>query len=166
MIVANDPGPYRGAGLPVRPDVRPGHGVLGGILTAVEWAAEAELDTALVLACDMPFVPPELVRALVDRATPRRVVVPESEGPRGLEPLCAAYGAECGHAITKALDRGERAVISFFADVEVHRLDLAVVRKIGEPEHMFFNVNRPEERARAERLAAEETGRVEGEDRP
>lgn len=154
VIVANEPGMFRPSDRDVRPDVRPGCGVLGGILTAVTWAAESGFRVALVLACDMPFVPPRLARALVVPARAGGVVVAESGGPRGFEPLCAVYGIDCREAIARALDRGDRAVISFFADVDVHRLPLAAVREIGEPRKMFFNVNRPEERTRAEKMAA------------
>lgn len=155
VIVANDPEPYAAAGREIRPDVRPGTGVLGGILTALEWAEELGRDAAVVLACDMPFVSPGLLRRLARDAGPRRVSLPESDGPRGMEPLCAVYGVECADAITRALDRGERAIISFFSDVEVRRLPLAEVRRFGDPDRLFFNVNRPDERRRAEQLAAD-----------
>lgn len=155
VIVANDPEPYAAAGREIRPDVRPGTGVLGGILTALEWADELGRDAAVVLACDMPFVPPGLLHRLARDAGPRRVSLPESDGPRGMEPLCAVYGVECADAITRALDRGERAIISFFSDVEVRRLPLAEVRRFGDPDRLFFNVNRPDERRRAEQLAAD-----------
>ena len=165
VIVANRPDLFRSSGRDVRADVRPGLGALGGILTAVTWAAEEDAQVALVLACDMPFVPPGLARALVARAGRQRVVVPESGGPRGVEPLCAAYGVECLEPIVRALDRGDRAVISFFAEVEVCRLPLADVQEAGDPERMFFNLNRPEERRRAEELAASaEPGSGEGPD--
>lgn len=153
VIVTNDPELYASAGRAMRPDVRPGTGVLGGILTAVEWARELGREAAVVLACDMPFVSPRLLSRLLADAAADRVSIPESEGPRGMEPLCAVYGVACADPIVRALDRGERAILSFFADVDVRRLPLAAVRRCGEPERMFFNVNRPEERARAERLA-------------
>lgn len=154
VIVANDPEPYRRCERTIRPDVRPGTGVLGGILTAVTWARELDRTTALVLACDMPFVPAGLLRRLVALATRDGLAIPASEGPRGVEPLCAAYGSGCVEAIEAALDRGERAIISFFDDVEVHRLPLAEVERFGPADRIFFNVNRPGERRRAERLAA------------
>ncbi|MFW6039776.1 MAG: molybdenum cofactor guanylyltransferase [Gemmatimonadota bacterium] len=153
VIVANDPEPFGAAGREIRPDVRPGTGVLGGILTALSWAEELGRDGAVVLACDMPFVPADLLRRLVRDASARRVSLPESAGPRGMEPLCAVYGVGCADAIAQALDRGERAIISFFSDVEVRRLPLAEVRRFGDPERLFFNVNRPEERRRAEQMA-------------
>jgi molybdopterin-guanine dinucleotide biosynthesis protein A len=153
VIVANEPEPYAAAGLPIRPDVRPGAGVLGGILTAVLWAAERDRDAALVLACDMPFVAPALLRRLVRDAEPGAVSIAASDGPRGMEPLCAVYGVGCAPAIEAALDRGDRAIVSFLADVDVRRLPLEEVRRHGDPETLFFNVNRPEERQRAEELA-------------
>jgi molybdopterin-guanine dinucleotide biosynthesis protein A len=158
VIVANDSAPYEIAGRPIRPDVRPGAGVLGGILTAVLWAAERERDAALVLACDMPFVAPGLLRRLVADAAPKAVSIAASDGPRGMEPLCAVYGVECAAAIEAALDRGDRAIISFFSDVDVRRLPLAEVRDYGDPEMLFFNVNRPEERQRAETMARHTSG--------
>lgn len=153
VIVANDPGPYEHTGRRIRPDKRPGTGALGGILSALDWAAEAGCDGALVLACDMPFVPPELLAEMVRRAERSGVTVAESDGPRGMEPLCAVYGVGCLSYIEQALDRGERAVVSFFADVPVHVLNLATVGEFGRPETMFFNVNRPDERKLAEELA-------------
>jgi molybdopterin-guanine dinucleotide biosynthesis protein A len=153
VIVANDPAPYASSGREIRPDVRPGAGVLGGILTAVGWAGELGREAAVVLACDMPFVSAGLLRRLVEDAGAGRISIPESAGPRGVEPLCAVYGVECAEPISRALDRGERAIISFFSDVEVRRLPLPEVRRYGDPDRLFFNVNRPEERRRAEELA-------------
>lgn len=158
-IVANDPAPYLAAGRPVRPDLRPGTGVLGGILTAVRWAGEEGCGAAVVLACDMPFVPASLLRSLAEEAGPATVSVPASPGPRGLEPLCGVYGVETAAAIEAALDRGERSVVSFFADVEVRLLAAERVRRFGAPARMFWNVNRPEDRATADRWAAASDGR-------
>jgi len=153
VIIANEPQAYERTGRLIRPDTRPGTGVLGGILSALDWALEEDLEGALVLACDMPFVPAALLAELVRRAEPEGVSIAESDGPRGLEPLCAVYGVGCLPHIAQALDRGERAVVSFFADVPVRLLDRAAVAKFGSPERMFFNLNHPDERTRAEEFA-------------
>jgi molybdopterin-guanine dinucleotide biosynthesis protein A len=153
VIIANEPEPYSRAGRPIRPDSVSGAGVLGGILTAVEWAGELGRDASLVLACDMPFVPGPLLCDLVERADRAGVSVAESGGPRGLEPLCAVYGVECAAPIRQVLDAGERAIVSFFPLVPVHRLARAGVARRGTEEEMFFNVNRPDERVLAEKLA-------------
>jgi molybdopterin-guanine dinucleotide biosynthesis protein A len=152
VIVANEPGPYRNAGIDIRPDRVPGMGVLGGILTAVCWAEEEGREAALVVGCDMPFLSPSLLLRLVEAAEESGVVVPASEGPRGFEPLCAAYGIGTGEAIRRRLDSGERAIVSFFDDVPLRILDFETVRGLGDPTRIFLNVNRPEDRDLAERL--------------
>ncbi len=158
-IVANEPDPYLHMLHPVRPDLQPGLGVLGGILTAVRWAADEGLEAAMVLGCDMPFLPSALIGRISREATREQVVLPASEGPRGFEPLCAAYGTATAAAIERALERGDRAIVSFFGDVELRILDFDEVRCFGDPARMFLNVNRPEDRERAERMAASGPGR-------
>ncbi len=184
VLVANEPEVYADTGLEQRPDARPGTGVLGGILTALLWARERGHAGALVVACDMPFVPPGLLAELAARAGagaagerpgptgalaggeasrsvgsagasgPPDIVAAESGGRRGIEPLCAYYATECLDAVERALDRGDRRVISFFEELRVARVPLDEVRRFGDPEVLFMNVNTPAERERAERIAA------------
>ncbi len=170
VIVANEPEVYRGAGLPIRPDVRPGLGVLGGILTALCWARERGRPGALVVACDMPFVPAGLLRELARRAqlpdddaaagppALPDIMAPESGGRRGVEPLCSYYGVTCIEAVERALDLEDRRVVAFWEDVRVERIPLELVRTFGDPEILFMNVNTPDERERAERIATREAG--------
>ena len=135
-------------------DARPGFGSLGGIYTAVT----AEPGPVLCVAWDMPFVPEGLLRALVEGAGAGAgagtydVFLPESSGPRGLEPLCAVYGPACGPAIARRLDSGDLKAISFHPDVRVGILSLAQVRAFGDPAELFFNVNTPDDLERAEVL--------------
>jgi molybdopterin-guanine dinucleotide biosynthesis protein A len=132
------------------PDARPGLGNLGGIYTAVT----AEPGPVLCVAWDMPFVPEALLRALVEGAAAGTydAFLPESSGPRGLEPLCAVYGPACGPAIARRLDSGDLKAISFHPDVRVGILSLAQVRGFGDPAELFFNVNTPDDLERAEAL--------------
>lgn len=155
VLVANDRPTYEVLGLPMRPDARPGLGSLGGIYTAVLWAADEGYAGALVAACDMPFLSSGLLRALIRDAGPDEAVVPESRSKRGMEPLCAYYGVGCREAIERALERGERAIISFFPEVRVRRVPAEVVTRFGDPERLFWNVNTSEDRERAERWARE-----------
>ena len=132
------------------PDTRPGYGSLGGIYTAVA----AGPDPVLCVAWDMPFVPEGLLRALIDGASAGHydAFLPESSGRRGLEPLCAVYGPACGPAIAQRLAQGDLRAISFHADVRVGILSLAEVKSFGDPDELFFNVNTPDDLARAEAL--------------
>ena len=153
VIVANEPEIYQPLGLEVRSDLRPGLGALGGIHTAVAWAQEGGCRGALVAACDMPFLSPDLLRRLVEGSHANEVVAPASDSRRGLEPLCAYYGIACRSAIEAALERGDRHVTSFFPHVEVRTLPADVVARYGDPNLLFLNVNSPEDRERAEAAA-------------
>jgi molybdopterin-guanine dinucleotide biosynthesis protein A len=163
VLLGGDDDRYVAVGLETRPDVVPGVGALGGVQTAVAWARDEGLVGALVLACDMPFVPSGLLAELADGLHHGSVVVPASHGPRGFEPLCAAYGTGCMEAIDAAVGRGDRAVISFFSEVDVKVLAPAAVSRHGDPDTIFFNVNRPEDRALAESLLEELARDEEGE---
>lgn len=160
VLVANDPALAAEVDLPSRSDAFPEAGALGGIWTALLWAEELELDGILAVACDMPLLSPALLHGLLQLATTPAAnartpdaVVPESGGPRGIEPLCAWYSTRCLPAIHAALERGDHRMIAFHSDVTIARMPLAAVREYGEPERLFLNVNTPAEREHAERLA-------------
>lgn len=153
LLIANAPeaATWRGD-LQTIPDTRPGFGTLGGIYTAV--TAGSGGGPVLCVAWDMPFVPQALLRALLERrnAGSYDAVLPESSGKRGLEPLCAVYGPACAAPIARRLDAGDLKAISFHPDVSVGILSLAEVRGFGDPDELFFNVNTPDDLARAEAL--------------
>ncbi|MBX6363724.1 MAG: molybdenum cofactor guanylyltransferase [Gemmatimonadetes bacterium] len=158
VLIANEPAIYAGVGLPMRADLRPGAGVLGGILTALHWARELGRPGVVAVACDMPFLSPPLLRLLVEEAAcapMADVVAPASGNRRGVEPLCAFYGTGCIGPIEAELARGERHIVGFFDDVVVRTIPADAVRAFGDPEMLFLNVNTPEERERAERMAKE-----------
>ncbi len=149
LLVANAPdAPRWRPDLRTIPDARPGFGSLGGIYTAVAAAPEP----VLCVAWDMPFVTEALLRALVDGAPGYDAFLPESDNRRGVEPLCGVYGPACRAAIEGQLagGGGDLRVIGFHAQVKVGTLPLDRVRTFGDPAELFFNVNRPEELARAE----------------
>jgi molybdopterin-guanine dinucleotide biosynthesis protein A len=153
VLVANDEEVFETLGLEIRPDLTPGLGALGGIQTAVAWAGEEGYRGAVVVACDMPFLSPELLARLAENAGDDEVIAPASESRRGLEPLCAFYGIRCREAIDDALARGDRHVISFFPDVRVRTIPLDVVAEFGDPDLLFLNVNTPRDRELAEAVA-------------
>lgn len=156
IVIANDAPLAAEIGRPWRADVRPGIGALGGIHSALHWAAEEGRPGVLALACDMPFVPDALLRALLDAGlNGPDVVVPESGGRRGIEPLCAYYGARCIQAIERAIDAGDRRMIGFHHDVRVSILPRGDIVRFGDPDVIFLNVNTPDQRTRAEQIAAE-----------
>jgi len=147
VLVANDVAASTWLpGVRVVSDVRPGAGSLGGIHAAIVRTGTP----VLVAAWDMPFVPPALLIAL--RTLGEQgfdAAVPESNSPRGLEPLCAYYTPACVGAIEHHLDLGDRRVIAFYGDVHLARLDAAAVAGFGDPARLFLNVNAPDDLIRA-----------------
>jgi molybdopterin-guanine dinucleotide biosynthesis protein MobB len=144
VVSANDPGLFAELGLPMRLDDVPGLGALGGIHTALRWAAETGCSGALVVACDMPWVSTPLLRMIVQRAasTEADAVVPESGGRRGMEPLCAWYSIRCLPRIERMMAEGERRVHRLLiGGVDAEVIPLAEVRRIGDPDLLFLNVN-------------------------
>jgi molybdopterin-guanine dinucleotide biosynthesis protein A len=96
LLIANVPeGPTWRPELRTVRDVIPSLGALGGIYTAV---CEAPAPV-VVVAWDMPFVTAGLLRELASGVDAADACLPESDGPRGVEPLCAAYGPAVRPAI-------------------------------------------------------------------
>ncbi len=154
VAIANDASLARAIGLPFRGDVFAGAGALGGIHASLLWASERGEHGVLAVACDMPFLPAVLLGAVLGRANDAiDVVVPESTGRRGVEPLAAYYSVTCIPAMEAALERGDHRMIAFHEDVRVARLPLDVVRGFGDPAVLFMNLNTPGDRALAQRIA-------------
>ena len=157
VLIANDADLSGAVALPARTDVVSGLGALGGIHSALLWARETGRPGILAVACDMPFLQPALLARILERASGEDapdVVAPASEGPRGLEPLCAYYSTTCIDAIERAVARDDRRVIGFHGDVRVALVPLAEVTTFGRAELLFLNVNTPQERDTADRLAS------------
>jgi molybdopterin-guanine dinucleotide biosynthesis protein A len=88
-------------GLPVFPDEQPGSGPASGIYTAL---TITKTDWSLVVACDMPAVTADLLRALLLRAETAKRDCVAAVGPYGQpEPLCAVYHRRCLPALTRAI---------------------------------------------------------------
>jgi molybdopterin-guanine dinucleotide biosynthesis protein A len=180
VVSANEPALFASLGLPIYTDARTGLGPLAGIHTTLLRAREAGRPGILAVACDMPFPSVALLDVLARTAFGGRgpegdgaveaaertpgsgrpdVVVPESRGRRGVEPLFAAYGTGCIEVIEAALAAGDRRVIGFHDRATVHAIPLAEVESVCDPAVAFLNVNTREDRDRAESLAAEHEAR-------
>jgi molybdopterin-guanine dinucleotide biosynthesis protein A len=158
VCIANDATIAAAIGLPSRADVIAGVGALGGLHAALVWARERGCRGVLAAGCDMPFLSAPLFRALLARSADADVVLPASEGRRGIEPLCAWYGTPCVDAIEAAVRAGDARMIGFHDAVRVIRLPLTDVNAFGDPGRLFMNLNTPADRDEAERLLARHGG--------
>jgi molybdopterin-guanine dinucleotide biosynthesis protein A len=149
LIVTNTPEAYAFLGLPMVADVYPDHGSLGGIYSGLKAATG---DAAFTVACDMPFLQPDVVRLVVERAGLGDVVIPRM-GDR-LETLHAAYAKSCLPHIEERLAAGRLKIVGFFDRVRVVEIPEAEVARYRDPAIVFMNVNTPDELERAREIAA------------
>jgi molybdenum cofactor guanylyltransferase len=149
LVVTNTPELYAFLGLPMVADVYPDHGSLGGIYSGLRAAGEI----AFTVACDMPFLHPEVVRLVVERAGEGDVVIPRVG--EQLETMHAAYSQTCLPPIEARLRAGRLKIVGFFDDVRVVEIGAAEVARFRDPAIAFMNVNTPDELERARSLVAE-----------
>jgi molybdopterin-guanine dinucleotide biosynthesis protein A len=151
FITSNERDAYKFLHVPVYQDIYPGKGALGGIISAMSFA---KMKILVILACDLPFVNPELLKAQAEMLLRLDcdVVIPRSPG--GLEPLHSVFRVDrCLSAALEALLHNEKRVISWFNNVRVSIMETTEIRKIDPDFRSFLNVNTPTEFKSAERLA-------------
>ncbi len=140
IIVASDVSPYAGFGVPVVTDRFPGVGVLGGLHAGLQ---AASCDLMLAVGCDMPFLNPDLLRALVAWAEGYDVVALR-QGEQ-VETLHAVYRRTCLGPMEEAIRAGQRRIISFFPHVRVRYISPEEILPLDPELRSFRNINTPEE---------------------
>jgi molybdopterin-guanine dinucleotide biosynthesis protein A len=140
LIVTNTPELYASLGLPMVPDAFPDGGSLGGIYSGL---LAASGDAAFTVACDMPFLMPEVARLVTARAGEADVVVPRVGGQ--WETLHACYGKACLEPIETRLRAGRLKIIGFYDEVRVLSISASEVARYRSPDVVFMNVNTPDE---------------------
>ena len=140
FIVTNGPNDYAHLGLRMAGDILPDKGSLGGIYTAIH---ESPADYTLVIACDMPFVNPDVLLLMLVSYGGHDVVVPRVDGyPQGLHAL---YRKTCLPHIREKLDANRLKVIGFYESVNVRYLDEDDYQSIDPHGTSFTNLNTPDE---------------------
>ena len=150
LIVTNTPERYAFLHLPMVADRYPDGGALGGIFTGL---AAARGDGAFTVACDMPFLHPEVVRLVLARAGEADVVIPRVDGQ--YETMHALYAKACLAPMEARLRAGHLKIVGFFTHIRVLEIAGDAVARHRAPEIAFMNVNTPDELATARALAAE-----------
>ena len=152
LVTTNNLDAYRFLNLPLVPDPIPGRGALGGLYTAL-FAAHSPL--VGVVACDMPFANPDLLRAASDlliQDPDLGAVIPRMEHG---EPFHSVYRRErCLPYVEAALKNDRWRVDAWFPQVQIHFLSPAEVAVYDPNELAFQNVNTPQEWEQAEALAS------------
>ena len=154
-----------GTGLPVLADSIDGFaGPLAGVLAGLDWAADQGADSIVTVAGDTPFFPCDLVpqlllaaeglpHPLALAATPRDGLANgealKSGGRMNRHPTFGLWPVTLRDDLRTALEAGLRKVVAW---TDGHGAGEAVFS--AEPFDPFFNVNTPEDLARAEAIAS------------
>lgn len=138
-------------GLPVLADSMEGYaGPLAGVLAGLDWAAEQGAETIVTAAADTPFFPADLVPRLLLAAEGMDhplvlAATPDSRRGQARHPTFGLWPVALRDDLRAALQDGLRKVVLW---TERHGGREAVFP--ATPYDPFFNVNTPDDLARAE----------------
>ncbi len=106
---------------------------------------------AFFSACDTPFLKQEVVEVVLEEIEPADdVIVPRTS--QGLEPLCAAYSRRCLKPAEDHIRAGKLKIQLALKRSRFKYVPEARLREKDPGLISFFNVNTPEDLARAEEL--------------
>ncbi len=148
IVVANMP--LKFLHLPVRivTDIIPYQGPLGGIFTGLFYTTEFP---AVVLACDLPFVSASFLNFLFSQWEDKLdALIPQT--PDGHQPLCALYGKDSLPVFESQLKRGDLRLYQALRKVRKRYLSPELVSSADPSGLNFFNLNTPQDLARAQKL--------------
>jgi molybdenum cofactor guanylyltransferase len=150
-------GKYENPPAPLAADRWPGHGPLGGILTALQDAATPQQSSppspfVLIVGCDMPFLTADWLNFLCLRAHHSKAQVVVAESENGMEPLCACWRVDSVPAMQSAFDSGVRKVTEAMKRLPMELLDVSVWKRFDTNGRLFWNMNTPADFAEARRI--------------
>jgi len=152
IVTTNRPSDYAFLDLRLIPDLKPGRGALGGLYTAI---ASAVHPIVAVVACDMPFASAKIIEAASRLLVEEEADVVIPKGDEGYEPLHAVYRRDtCLPAIESAIEADQWKVVAWFPQVKVRVLTPDEIKSFDSDGLAFWNLNTPEEFAKAESLAS------------
>jgi molybdopterin-guanine dinucleotide biosynthesis protein A len=165
LVGARDQG--NSAGLQNVPDTRERWGALGGIQAAL---ATCQSEWAVIVACDLPLVTPELFARLWQFARQSDgetfdAIVPIQPDDRP-QPLCAIYRRKsCSAATKRLISEGEHKPRALLIKVRTRWVNFGELSDLPGAESFFLNVNTPNDYERAKEILAQSKRRQDGTER-
>jgi molybdopterin-guanine dinucleotide biosynthesis protein A len=156
-----DPARFATFGLPVVADVVGDFaGPLAGVLTGLEWAADRDPESdspgawLASFATDAPFLPADLVARLLAAVVAGGADLACAASQGRDHPVFGLWPLRLRHDLRRAMvAEGLRKVDLWTARFKLVSVDFPLVETPAGPLDPFFNANRPEDLAEAERLA-------------
>ncbi len=147
IIVTNQKEFYSKLNVQVEDDLIKESGPLGGIFTGLCYSTSK---FNFVVACDMPFIQPALIRLLLDESGLPDVVIPEVDGK--VEPLFAVYSKNCLPAMFEQLQKGNLKIRRVLDNFRVKKIRSEEIDRL-DPQHLsFVNINTEEDLKKVESL--------------
>jgi molybdopterin-guanine dinucleotide biosynthesis protein A len=133
---------------PVYEDIFSGCGPLGGIHAAL---SNSQTQFNLIIAVDTPFLVPEFLSYLAERAIASAAVVTTPEIDDYTQPLCTVYSLDFLAIAEHALRLKNYKIVPLFPAGRTLVIKQAELRRFAFAADMFENLNTPEDLARARR---------------
>jgi len=148
------PEKYTEFGAQLVADSWPGQGPLGGIITALEDAAQSASrpEWNLIVSCDMPFLTRDWLQFLANRAAKSKAQVVFPQSASGPEPLCACWQTSAAAELRSGFERGVRKVTEGIALLRAEVLDEAGWKRFDSAGRLFWNMNTTADYAEARRI--------------
>jgi molybdenum cofactor guanylyltransferase len=157
LSVKGDPARFSAYGLPTVNDLI-GEGPLAGLLAGMRWSEENLPEARFIasVAADTPFFPSDLVERLSEGCGRDENTVALAASTAGTHPVFGLWPVALADGLERFLNSGEHPKVLAFAD-RFMRLNVPfddLVLPTGEAVDPFFNINTPEEAARAGAIVA------------
>lgn len=154
LNAGGDGGRFRAYGLPVVADTIPDFaGPLAGVLTGLEWAADNAAPWVASFATDAPFLPEDLVARLAGAVEAAGADMACATSGGRAHPVFGIWPVGLKDELRRAMEQEDMRKI----DRWTARYHLVQVDFPCRPFDPFFNVNSPEDLARAEGIVSPET---------
>ena len=141
-------------GLPVVADTIPDFaGPLAGVLTGLEWAADNGVPWVASFATDAPFLPEDLVARLAGAVEAAGADMACATSGGRAHPVFGIWPVTLKDELRRAMETEEMRKI----DCWTGRYNLVQIDFPCRPVDPFFNVNSPEDLARAEDIVSPQT---------
>jgi molybdopterin-guanine dinucleotide biosynthesis protein A len=140
IIVTNDPASYVSYDAIVVTDAVNKQGPLTGIYTGLLHSRD---DYNFVVACDMPYLNPDLITYMASLTQGHDIVAPMVAGY--LEPLHAFYHRRLLPVIEERLGRDARQIRGIYDKARVHYVTETEIDRHDPERRSFKNLNTPEE---------------------
>jgi molybdopterin-guanine dinucleotide biosynthesis protein A len=150
ILVTNRPGEFLDLDTLIVTDIFPVRSSLTGLHTGLFHASRP---FAFFAACDAPFLKREIVELVLSgvASDPGTDIVMPRTGA-GYEPLCAAYSRRCLKAAEEHLKQGKLKIQLALKQARTRFIAEEALRERDPGLVSFFNVNTPEDLARAESM--------------